>query len=46
MVCHNLITVYNLIFTILPIFIYYTTIQSIQMLINAVPNNEDNSYLL
>jgi len=46
MLYYNLTTVYNLVFTTLPIFIYYTTIPAIQMLINAVPNNEDNSYLL
>jgi len=46
MLYHNLITFYNLLFTILPISIYYTTIPAIQMLINGVPNNEDNSYLL
>jgi len=46
MLYHNLITFYNLTFTTLPIFIYYTTIPAIQMLINGVPNNENNSYLL
>jgi len=46
MIYRNLITGYNLLFRTLPIFIYYITIQAIQILINGVPNNEDNSYLL
>jgi len=46
MLYHNLITFYNSMFATLPIFIYYTTIPAIQMLINGVPNNENNSYLL